>query len=139
MEALKLSLDKIYEEDSVTVTVIMGTLFGYSDKAISFFLEGKMDGGRGIPCFLKYSSSGIATYEEFSISGFSGTGYISYPKEIRDLIDNKISMEEIINDINKRRLLTTTFPDEGKEDRFIFIDKEKLTDYQITQFKKYEI
>lgn len=139
MKTLKLSLDKIYEEDIITINVIMGTLFGYSDIAISFFLEGKMDGGRGIPCFLKYNSSGIATYEEFSISGFSGTGYISYPKEIRDLIDNKISIEEIINDINKRRLLTTDFPDEGKEDRVAFINREKLTDYQITQFKKYEI
>lgn len=139
MKTLKLSLDKIYEEDTIRVNIIMGELFGYSDTAIQFFLEDKIVFGRGIPCSVKYGKSDIASYDEFLKSGFYGTGYISYPQEVRDLIDKKISIEEIISGINRRRLLATSFPDEGKEGRFIFIDREKLTDYQISQFKKYEI
>lgn len=137
MKTLKLSLEKLYEEDSIVLNTVMGTLYGYSEEAIKFFLEGKEDGGRGIPCFIKYSLSGIVTYKDFVDSGLSGTGYISYPKEIKDLIDGKITKEDIINGINERRLITTKFPDEGKEDGYMYIDSSKLKLNTIDKVIKY--
>lgn len=132
MTTLKLSVEKICEEDLITMNIIIGTLFGYSEEAIRFFTIG----GR-MPSFIRYGSSAIASYEEFLKSDFSGTGYISYPQEVRDIIDGKLTKEEVIKGINERRLITTNFPDEGNDERYLVLDLTKLKLSEVSGYIKY--
>lgn len=138
---IKISKEKLMNEpDQLRLNILFGWLYGYSEAAIDFFLEGKAPGFPGLPAFIKYGASKISNYDEFLESGLCGSGYISYPQEIRDITDGKITLEEVIAGINERRLISTPYPeDEPIDGEYYIIDLTKMNLERIGIFTKYAV
>lgn len=90
---------------------IIGLIFGYDEEARKFFRIVREHPMMNLGAWI---DSKEATLTEYNESGFKGTGYISYPAEIRKLADKEISKRDITDAINDRRIQTTSFPRESK-------------------------
>lgn len=135
-----LDIDRIHFELKGSSEKLIGKIYGYSQEAIDFFTENS-----GF-AETKYNESKIATYNEFVESGLCGTGYISYPQEIRDITDGKLTVKEVIEGINSRRIVAGEFPKPERLNMADWIngvvnllgaDKSKLDLYPELELHKY--
>jgi hypothetical protein len=93
--------------DRYTYCDYVGLLLGYSAESRNFFTTKvmKLSG-----CKEAYDKSNIVSYMDLKDTGFWGTGYVSYPKEVLDIKENRLTKKDIINGINERRSIVTKFP-----------------------------
>lgn len=131
----------------------VGLLLGYSIESRNFFINEIMLSGNETPTnkskwkainFLRnvikapikyaenaYNRSGVADWNDLTSTGFRGTGYISYPEEVRSIVDGKITKQQVIDGINSRRLVITEFPilkrvGNSREEYYFDLDDTKL-------------
>lgn len=86
----------------------IGAIHGYSKESRDFF-------SKYIPHMGFRQAMSPQTLKDFNNSGFSGTGYISNPKELKDLRLGKTTKEEIIRGIDSRRALKVGFVKSNKD------------------------